>query len=525
MVQRSILVVEDDPQFGEQVVDLFGFLGHRVTLVTSGVMGVETFSAESFSLVVCDLTLPEMSGMDVVRAIRALPGGADVPVLLMSAVYKSPKLFEKELRKLGVVEFLPKPFSLIELGRTVAVLTDAESEISGGDARITATGSWRAERVRTMLGDGDPAFGKGGTFDQRELLYMFFEGFHQHIVGRLTLRNDKVSREVYFLNGYPVWATSNVKEEKIEAVLVRNELLSEDEAVTVRRLAFQEKTSFGAAAMQSGLVSERRLNIAERDQVRQLVIGCFAWKHGEYEFNKGDDFLDRVPIHEVNPVACIGQATLRHLELNDLAPEIYPRAEHRLVPGPRHEVLLPYLTIPPELNGLAAAIGNGSTVGELFVTHRAHTEQLIKVLWLLFRLGIAESLEQLPDVPEVLPTGLPTAPDVTSDAPPDLPDHDLPFDEAPTLREIGLLMSREAWSAAIPKLRGLARSYPESVAVLSSLAWCVYNLGSRPDRDAEAAQEEAIELLDQVLAIDPEHALGNHYMNRITGRAVVESLD
>ena len=190
MVQRSILVVEDDPQFGEQVVDLFGFLGHRVTLVTSGVMGVETFSAESFSLVVCDLTLPEMSGMDVVRAIRALPGGADVPVLLMSAVYKSPKLFEKELRKLGVVEFLPKPFSLIELGRTVAVLTDAESEISGGDARITATGSWRAERVRTMLGDGDPAFGKGGTFDQRELLYMFFEGFHQHIVGRLTLRND-----------------------------------------------------------------------------------------------------------------------------------------------------------------------------------------------------------------------------------------------------------------------------------------------------------------------------------------------
>ena len=119
-----------------------------------------------------------------------------------------------------------------------------------------------------------------------------------------------MSREVYFLNGYPVWATSNVKEEKIEAVLVRNELLSEDEAVTVRRLAFQEKTSFGAAAMQSGLVSERRLNIAERDQVRQLVIGCFAWKHGEYEFNKGDDFLDRVPIHEVNPVACIGPETI-----------------------------------------------------------------------------------------------------------------------------------------------------------------------------------------------------------------------
>ena len=93
------------------------------------------------------------------------------------------------------------------------------------------------------------------------------------------------------------------------------------------------------------------------------------------------------------------------------------------------------------------------------------------------------------------------------------------------MREIRLLMSREVWSAAIPKLRGLARSYPDSVAVLSALGWSVYNLGSMPGADEMDAQNEAIEMLERALALDSDHALSNHYLSRITGRAVIEELD
>ena len=520
MSKRSILVLEDDVRFGEQVVELFGFLGHDVTLASTGASGIQAFSEQEFALLVCDLTLPDMGGVAVVRAIRALPRGEEVPVLMMSAVYKSPKLFAKELRELGVVEFLPKPFSLIELGRTVEVLTAEACEVSGGDARITATGSWRTEKVRNLLGDGEPAFGRSGEFEQSDLLFMLFEGFHQHVAGRLTLRNDKVSRELYFLNGYPVWASSNVKDEQLEAVLVRAELLTSEEAVTVRRVAFQEKQSFGLAAMNSGLVSERRLLMAEKAQVRQLVVGCFAWKKGQYEFQKGDSFVERVPIHEVNPISCLQEATLRHLELNDLAPEIYPRGEHRLVPGPRHARLMPYLVMPDGLEALPAAIQDGKTVGELFVTYRAQTEALIKMLWLLFRLGISESMEQLPDSPIALPVDLPE--DQDEPVPPPPVTADLPPEEMSTMREIRLLMSRDVWSAAVPKLRGMARSYPESVTVLSALAWCIYNLGATAGGDESAAQDEAVSLLERVFAIDSEHALAHHYMNRITGRPVIE---
>jgi hypothetical protein len=219
------------------------------------------------------------------------------------------------------------------------------------------------------------------------------------------------------------------------------------------------------------------------------------------------------------------EATLRHLELNDLAPEIYPRGEHQLVVGPRHDRLMPYITIPSELEGLAAAIHDGSTVGELFVRHRDHTELLIKTLWLLFRLGVAESMEKLPDGPTALPVDLPEVDDPADLPRQESPADDLPPDEDSTMREVRLLISRAAWSAAIPKLRGLVRTYPNSVSVLSALAWSVYNMGATPRGDETSAQTEALELLDRALGVDPEHALSNHYLNRITGRSVVEGMN
>ncbi len=62
MSQSSILVIEDDARFGEQVVELFGFLGHDVTLANTGASGLQAFAEQEFALLVCDLSLPDMGG-------------------------------------------------------------------------------------------------------------------------------------------------------------------------------------------------------------------------------------------------------------------------------------------------------------------------------------------------------------------------------------------------------------------------------------------------------------------------------
>ena len=78
-----ILVVEDEAGLREGLIDLLQGDGHDVTAVGDGATAAATGIAESWDLVVLDLMLPRMNGMDVCRKLRgARPG---MPILMLTA--------------------------------------------------------------------------------------------------------------------------------------------------------------------------------------------------------------------------------------------------------------------------------------------------------------------------------------------------------------------------------------------------------------------------------------------------------
>ena len=68
---RTILVVEDEPTLRETLADALGGEGFRVVVAADGRAALERFRAEQPDLVLLDLMLPELSGIDVCRIIRA----------------------------------------------------------------------------------------------------------------------------------------------------------------------------------------------------------------------------------------------------------------------------------------------------------------------------------------------------------------------------------------------------------------------------------------------------------------------
>jgi len=408
-MSHSILLVEDDPHFGKQLVDLFQFLGYRTLLATSGEEALTAFEKGPYSFILCDIMLPGMSGVDVIEKLRALRGGAAVPVMLMSAVYKNPRLFQRELRRLNVLEFLPKPFSVIDVGRKVSAVLDQAKPVGEAEADITESGSWRAEEIREALGDAPPKFESIGNCDRVERLSLFIEIFRGHTAGKLMLRKGRVSRCVYFLNGYPVWAESDDPADELGNLLVKERLASADAVDGARRKAERRGITFREALLQGGLIAERRLFLVERRRVRQMVVGAFAWSTADYEFETGDSFVDKIGIFEVNPVRCLGEAVRRYGAVNDLAPEIYPRTSQILVRGTRFRRLFPYLDLPPALTQLGPDMQAECSVGDIFKKYARDTEDLIKYLWLMFRLGISDTVEAPPAPPDQLRPPAPAA--------------------------------------------------------------------------------------------------------------------
>jgi two-component system alkaline phosphatase synthesis response regulator PhoP len=129
MVTRTILVVDDEPEIATIARDYLDRAGFRVITAGDGPAALRLARSERPSLVVLDLMLPGMDGLDVIRSLRSDPATSGMPVIMLTArVEESDRLVGLEL---GADDYITKPFSPRELvARVRAVLrrTEGQSE-------------------------------------------------------------------------------------------------------------------------------------------------------------------------------------------------------------------------------------------------------------------------------------------------------------------------------------------------------------------------------------------------------------
>ncbi len=127
---KTVLVVDDERQIAEIARDYLQHAGYAVITATDGAMALDLARTRQPDLVVLDLALPRVDGLDVARALRR---ESDIPIIMLTArVEESDRLLGLEI---GADDYITKPFSPRELvARVKAVLrrTDADSD-SGGD--------------------------------------------------------------------------------------------------------------------------------------------------------------------------------------------------------------------------------------------------------------------------------------------------------------------------------------------------------------------------------------------------------
>ena len=106
-----ILVIDDEPHLREVVTNLLRLEGHMAVGVESGIEGVEVFRAEPFDVVVTDLGMPDLTGLEVAQKVRALY--PEVKIILCTGWNAALNRAEQEASEID--QFLEKPFRLDKL--------------------------------------------------------------------------------------------------------------------------------------------------------------------------------------------------------------------------------------------------------------------------------------------------------------------------------------------------------------------------------------------------------------------------
>ena len=159
---RTILVVDDEPTLRETLAEALESEGHRVVTAADGREALVRFRADRPDLVLLDLMLPELSGIEVCRIIRAESG---VPIIMLTA--KDAELDKVVGLELGADDYVTKPFSLRELtARIRAIFRRSEQQAVEAPPALIDLGRVQIDLAgHRLLRDGRPVPVKPKAFE------------------------------------------------------------------------------------------------------------------------------------------------------------------------------------------------------------------------------------------------------------------------------------------------------------------------------------------------------------------------
>jgi DNA-binding response OmpR family regulator len=115
--EKTVLIIEDEADAAELFAEMMRVSGFRVLKTTSSTPALSLISTEKPDIVILDIMMPEVSGLDILRQVRQEPALASTPVIVVSA-----KSMPADIRigmEAGASIYLTKPVGFLELKEAV----------------------------------------------------------------------------------------------------------------------------------------------------------------------------------------------------------------------------------------------------------------------------------------------------------------------------------------------------------------------------------------------------------------------
>ena len=115
--EKTVLIIEDEADAAELFAEMMRVSGFRVLKTTSSTPALSLIATEKPDIIILDIMMPEVSGLDILRQMRQEPALAQIPVVVVSA-----KSMPADIRvgmEAGASTYLTKPVGFLELKEAV----------------------------------------------------------------------------------------------------------------------------------------------------------------------------------------------------------------------------------------------------------------------------------------------------------------------------------------------------------------------------------------------------------------------
>ena len=535
-MSKTILIVEDDKSVQKLLSDALEAEGFSVLVEKDGNWALKTFETKDVDFIILDVLIPVMNGFQLADRIRKLPKGENIPILMISGVYRAVSHRNEAIKKYRVLDYLDKPVKLEQIfsilkktfGNEYPGLKTAQKAESRGETYADSMGI--SERYEVDKQEEEMSFDvstRGNLRDTPfpELLAAFYQ---KRATGVLLLKYEKIKKIVYIRDGRPIFVKSNLLNECLGRILVREKMITEEELnESVKRMKDSGRQQ-GTILIEMGAISPHNLKYGLEKQLEIKLYDIFGWPEGEYQFNQKEDFETPITTLELSVASLIYEGIKRNYDVGKIEQYLERYQNQYVHPNPNPVLRFQEMLMDEDEENILKSIDGTKTVREMLLSSPISRERMLRFLFALKITGMIV-LTQYP-VGQEAPPPLPVVP-------PPLPPK---IEQKTTQEQIIPLEDREIKNKIVKKL-SVAKSgtYFDLLGVSqnSSIqeikrAYIALAKEFHPDRIPNSAgrelrkmAEELFTLLTEAHNILTDEQKRSEYINKITQASKAEAAD
>lgn len=377
---KKVLIVDDDRNIGRILFSALQAKGYHPILAPNGQEAIEKFEVEQPDLVLLDLLLPKISGLEVCKRMKESEIGKNTPIILMSAIYKGYKMQAEARKKYGADDFIEKPFQITKLIEKIAQLIGKPDEELG------------------LVEPGAPGqVSLEGSLETRPFAFLLHDLYKARETGIAYLQGERGKKEISFREGYPIKVKSDLEEEFLGNFLVRKRRITLEQRNHALIKSQSEGKMIGAALIELGILTPEELKHYLQLQLREKLLEVFSWTNGQYQFIRDPQVTGDISELGLSPANLIYRGVISKMPIEPITEQVDSWRTVYLVPTSDQLHRFQDLELTSEEAAIVNIIDGSLRTEEILAKSDIDLDRSYRLIYALVAAGMLE----LKDSPQV----------------------------------------------------------------------------------------------------------------------------
>ncbi len=379
--ELKVLIIDDDKNLGKALSELVDRTGYKAIHVTKPDEALSLLKIQPVHFVLIDCMLPKMNGRELAVAIRKEVGN-DIPIVMMSGIYKD-KVFVKEtLQTTGAIAFLAKPFDLDALAKLLndklKVNLASEESVAPLPALMRKNEITQKERV-SAVNDSDVIHG----FD---LPWVYSLLMHPSVSGHLNIINaDGEVAGVGFAQGQIVQVNLADSESFFGSLLIENGFIDSQDLNDVLTRNGGKTKRIGEKLVEANVLSPHAIESIVAEQLVIRLSKTISNTSLKINFVRSSDLRIEAALTRTEFARLVDDWVMSKITMDWLKASFVPWMNCTMAKGPEYSPTHRCLTLPilSKMPKLLDELLSGKPFEEILAAHEGQEDWIYRAVQVL----------------------------------------------------------------------------------------------------------------------------------------------